>query len=897
MRKTPQIPDRALRGSVAQRYGFALGGSALALGLRLALDSTLAEVQPYAVFYLSVAVSAWWAGTGPAALAAVIGLVSGTLLFLRTGTTLNVMTTVPMVTYSAVCACFIVILRYTRRTEVDAASQRALLEAVLEACPAGVIVADLQGKILRMNAANQRLWGDAPFSRTVEEYREWKGWWADGTGHHGRRLEPGEWALARALRGETSAGDIVEIEAFDSYRTHRTMINSGAPVRDPSGRIVGAVVAQIDITGRRRAELELRHRSEQLAALLGRAPIGVLLVDADFRIAEVNPAGLPAFAEVSELIGRDFGEVMRAMWPPHVALEVIRLFRRTLAEGVPHHEPEMAQVRADRGVTEYYDWRIDRLTLPDGRYGVVCYFRDISRQVLAREAIAASETRYRRLFESIDEGFCVLQLIFDHHGEAIDYQFLEVNPAFQQQTGLRHAVGRTMRELVPGVEEFWFGNYGRVATTGQPTRFISRSEAMGRWFDVYAFRIGAPAERRVAVLFNDITARREAEDALALANQKLQTTLNSIIDGLLVLDHEWRYTYFSETAARMLGVRVEDMLGGCVWDLFPRAAGTKFHEGYHRAVASGQPVTFEEYYPEPLNKWIECHCYPSPEGLSVYFHDISGRKIAELELAKARVELEHHAATLEQTVAERTAQLIESVHELESFSYSISHDMRAPLRAMLGYAEILEVDYRRELGPEGGAYVRRISASARRLDQLIQDVLSYSKVSRGRLTLQPVSVEKLIGQLLDENPVLQRPRAVIEIDHPLPPMLAHEAYLAQILSNLLYNAVKFVPAGRTPEIRVWAEAIAGEKLRLHVADNGIGIPEAARSRIFEMFERLHGQQEYEGTGIGLAIVRKAVERMGGQVGVTSEPGQGSVFWIELAAPDGHSPGGSSASGT
>lgn len=862
------------------RYALAAGLSSIAVGLRIALHPLPGPTQPYALFYVSVALTAWWGGLGPAILAGAAGMVAGTFLLLEPGITFGLPHLLAMLTYAVACACFVGLLRYARRAESAAERQQALLEAVLEACPAGVIVADTEGRILRMNPANQRLWGMAPFSEKVEEYREWKGWWADESARHGRRLEPTEWALARSLRGEIAPGDVVEIEPFGAPGVRRTMINCGAPVRDRAGRVIGAVVVQMDITERRKAELELRHRSDQLAVLLGQAPLGVHLVDADFRIAHVNPFGLPAFGDIPHLIGRDFGEVMRIIWPESRAAEIVGLFRRTLNTGEPHHMPELIDRRVDRGLVEYYDWRINRITLPDGRHGVVCYYSDISRQVRAREAIAASEARYRALFNSIDEGFCVLEMMLNEANKAVDCRYIEVNPAFEHQTGMKDALGRTVREIVPEIEDRWIEIYEHVALTGQPTRFVAEAAAMRRWFDVYAFRLGAPAERKVAVLFSDITARKEAEAELARANQKLQSTLDSISDGLLVLDHDWRFTYFSETAARMLGLRVADLMGQRVWDVFPYARASKFGQGYYQAVETRQPVRFEEFYPGPINKWLECVCYPAEQGLSVYFHDITQRKQAEEALAQARNQLERHAADLERMVAERTAQLTESVHELESFSYSISHDMRAPLRAMMGFSQLLETDCSDQLSAEGKSYLRRISTAARRLDQLIQDVLTYSKVARGSVTLQPIAMDTLARQLIDESPALQQPQAEIEIRTTLLPVLAHEAQLAQVLSNLLYNAVKFVAPGCTPRIRLWTED-GDAHVRLYVQDNGIGIPAAAQERIFGMFERLHHDRQYEGTGIGLAIVRKAVERMSGRVSVSSAPGQGSTFCVEL----------------
>ena len=139
----------------------------------------------------------------------------------------------------------------------------------------------------------------------------------------------------------------------------------------------------------------------------------------------------------------------------------------------------------------------------------------------------------------------------------------------------------------------------------------------------------------VLVTCQDVTQAFVSGQKLARSTQALTEVLDSITDGFLVLDREWRYTYFNEQGARMIGMRREDLIGSIVWELFPKAEGTAFHEGYHQAVDTGQPVHFEEFYPDPLNKWLECHCYPSAQGLSVYFHDITKQKLAEEALRKS----------------------------------------------------------------------------------------------------------------------------------------------------------------------------------------------------------------------------------------------------------------------
>jgi signal transduction histidine kinase len=260
--------------------------------------------------------------------------------------------------------------------------------------------------------------------------------------------------------------------------------------------------------------------------------------------------------------------------------------------------------------------------------------------------------------------------------------------------------------------------------------------------------------------------------------------------------------------------------------------------------------------------------------------EIRERKRAEQELVAAKDEISLHAVELEETVAERTARLRETIGELEAFSYSVSHDMRAPLRAMRGFSRILLERHSAKLDAEGVNYLERIDAAAGRMDALIQDVLTYTRVLRAEVKIEPVDLDVLVRQVIGIYPQLQSGEVEIQIEGVLPKVMGGEASLAQCISNLLTNAVKFVAPGTKPRIKIRAEAIAAD-IRLWVEDNGIGIAPEDQARIFKMFERVGRATAYEGTGMGLTIVHKAVERMGGQMGVESQAGQGSKFWIQL----------------
>jgi len=262
------------------------------------------------------------------------------------------------------------------------------------------------------------------------------------------------------------------------------------------------------------------------------------------------------------------------------------------------------------------------------------------------------------------------------------------------------------------------------------------------------------------------------------------------------------------------------------------------------------------------------------------------RDLTECKKRMARMEV--HTIQVETRSAELerlTSALQEANRAMESFAYSVSHDLRAPLRAMWGFAEALQEDYGEKLDEQGRRYTRSVMDAARRMDELIEDLLAYSRLSRVEMELSPVEMEATLHEVVEEVCTGDtRCKRSITVTEPLPSVIAHRLTLIQVLTNLLSNALKFVASGTRPQVRVFAEA-RDQSIRLWVEDNGLGIAPEHLQRIFMPFERLHGPASYPGTGIGLAIVSKGMERVGGKVGVESELGRGSRFWIELPTAD------------
>lgn len=283
--------------------------------------------------------------------------------------------------------------------------------------------------------------------------------------------------------------------------------------------------------------------------------------------------------------------------------------------------------------------------------------------------------------------------------------------------------------------------------------------------------------------------------------------------------------------------------------------------------------------------------------------EIKDRKVAEAAQQTVHRRLADQTNELERLVVERTEKLRETVADLEGFSYSVAHDMRTPLRGMQGFARILLDDHAHELSAEVRSYLERIASSAARMDVLIQDVLNYTRVMRSKATVEPVDLDRLVRDMIATYPNWQAPKVMIQIEGSLPPVIGHEGFLTQCVSNILSNAIKFVSPGVTPHLKIWAEdrrELASEApwsdvadkeiegsasdvavVRVWFEDNGIGIATQDRSRVFRMFERVNPAEQFDGTGMGLTIVRKAIQRLGGRINFESELGKGSKFWIEL----------------
>jgi PAS domain S-box-containing protein len=372
----------------------------------------------------------------------------------------------------------------------------------------------------------------------------------------------------------------------------------------------------------------------------------------------------------------------------------------------------------------------------------------------------------------------------------------------------------------------------------------------------------------------DITERKRVEDSMA----HFAAIVENSDDAIITMDLNSIITSWNKAAIRIFGYNPGEVIGKPVSIIIPEDRQNEEPTILDR-IRRGQRVNhYETIRQRKDGTHVEVSLSVSP------LRDAKGQLIGASKIIRDVTELRKAcsvATRSQEELEKRVAELTEAVGQMEEFSYSVSHDLRAPIRAMQGYAQTTLQEYGRSLDDRGREFLDNIIRGSARLDSLVCDLLTYSRVARGQLTLQPVALDTLVHDIISHYPEMQPPRAQITVHPDLKTVIAHEPSLTQAISNLLSNAVKFVAPGVTPSVQVYSET-RGDRLRLSIEDNGIGIQPEHRRRLFGLFQRIHPEGTYEGTGVGLAVVRKAVERMGGKVGMESSRSRsGSTFWLEL----------------
>lgn len=388
----------------------------------------------------------------------------------------------------------------------------------------------------------------------------------------------------------------------------------------------------------------------------------------------------------------------------------------------------------------------------------------------------------------------------------------------------------------------------------------------------------------------DITDRLVSEEHLRREKEFSETILNSLPGVFYLVNSSGHFLRWNRNLEMLAGCSAADLRGRSLLDFFDPADRSRAREAIEHDFANPTASLEASFVTSDgrrlpclfTGRRIEIDGSPCVAGMGM---DISERVRAEQDLREAEERLRRYTGELERRVAERTEHLQDSLDSLEGVLYHVAHDLRAPLRAMSSFTSILWSEYGACLDQRGRDYARRITDSAGYMDQLVQDLLDYGRLAHAPVPLGRVSLETQVQSVIREHSArIEKRHADVSVESPLPDVSANPSVLHQIFSHLLDNALKFVDEQTTPRVRIRAEQ--GPMVRIWIEDNGIGIKADYHERIFRVFERLHGSHHFPGTGIGLAIVQKGLQRMNGTAGVESSPGAGSRFWLELPRATG-----------
>jgi PAS domain S-box-containing protein len=344
--------------------------------------------------------------------------------------------------------------------------------------------------------------------------------------------------------------------------------------------------------------------------------------------------------------------------------------------------------------------------------------------------------------------------------------------------------------------------------------------------------------------------------------------LESITDSFASLDPDLIVTYVNGRMAELYSMPREAIVGKHLRGFMPNGPGDENIKYYEEALLTGRAVTYESFVPS-TNDWYEVRIYPSADGLSVYLRDVTARKLGEMRMLELNEELERR-------VVERTTQLELANKELESFAYSVSHDLRAPLRAIDGFSQALEEDYASLLDGQAMTHLSRVRSAAKRMGDLIDALLKLAHVARQPIVPAPVDLSAIAESFASDLRSIEPDRAVRFVIDPGLRAIGEPMLLRAVLENLMGNAWKFT---RNKDEAVIEFGLQGEEF--FVRDNGAGFDMAYANKLFGAFQRLHSADEYEGTGIGLATVARIVHRHGGEIRAKGTVGAGATFYFTL----------------
>jgi len=651
-------------------------------------------------------------------------------------------------------------------------------------------------------------------------------------------------------------------------------IKTITPIKDKEGNITHFVSTAKEITEQRRAEEALFENEKRLKEAQRLAHLGSWELDLRnnklrwsdeiYRIFELQSesfdATYEAFLDVIHPDDREF--VNQAYTSSVTNRKVYSIDHRLLMK-----DGRIKYVH-EQGET-YYDEKGN----PVRSIGTV---QDITDRKLAEEKLRQGEERYRSTLDDLLEGCQII---------GHDWRYLYLNDAADNHNHRpkEELLGKKYMNIWPGIEETKIFSIIKRSMEERVSHQLENEftfpDGTKGWFKLSI----EPVPEGILILSEDINDRKRVEEVLRESEAKFRKLISSLPDAVLVVDTEGRIVYCNQNATKIFAYKLDEMLSCTIEDLLPKRFSEhhlSLRNGYlsepkSRAMGEGRELFAlrkdgSEFSTEIMLEPVEIN---SNLFILTIVRDITERKKAEEEIFKLNTELE-------QRVIERTSQLETANKELEAFSYSVSHDLRAPLRAIDGFSKIIMEDYEAKLDDEGKRFLKMIRTNTQQMDHLITDLLSLSRVSRIEINFSSIDMTALVNSIYNEITSTKERKKFVFTVAELPNAIGDTTLMKQVWSNLLSNAVKFTLPKNNRKIEIGSYQEKGKNIYF-VKDSGAGFNPNYVHKLFGLFQRLHKTDEFEGTGVGLAIVQRIIHRHGGEVWAEGKINEGATFYFSL----------------